>query len=160
MNECNVLSGLFVSIGMKPANYLLLALLVLCSCNHQYDNPLDGAWKLTEILDKNTGTITNPPDRDDNGIFLYFSDTGFGGKTFNNVLSGGAYTVTANNGITFDNYIMTQVVEDEWGSPFLTVLSSCQLQSVAPCLPSTYKIEGRTLTIRSMMRYDIKLRRQ
>ena len=121
--------------GMKPAIILILCLVAFNACNHQYNSPLEGSWQLTEIYDKSTGTSSSTPKIDGQAIVLNITTSAFSGKTFNNVFTGESYQLTGENGITFGSFISTQVVEDSWGSPFLTVLSACLLQSQLPCEP-------------------------
>ena len=144
---------------MKPAIILLLSLLALNACNHQYNSPLEGSWQLTEIYDKSTNTSSSTPKIDGHAIVLNLTASSFSGKTFNNVFTGESYKLTGEDGITFSSYISTQVAEDVWGSPFFTVLSACMLQSMFPCEPSRYLVSGNTLVIKSPLRYDIRLRR-
>ena len=54
---------------------------------------------------------------------------------------------------------MTQIMEDEWGGMFLTVLTACGLQSVHPCSPSMVSFQGNKMTIESPLRYDVTLMR-
>ena len=144
---------------MKPAIILILSMVAFSACNHQYDSPLEGSWQLTEIYDKSTGSSSSPPKIDGHAIVLNISTSSFSGKTFNNVFTGDSYKLTGEDGITFGSLISTLVVEDSWGSPFLTVLSACMLQSQFPCEPSRYVIAGNTLIIKSPLKYDIRLRR-
>jgi len=146
-------------LDMKPAIILLLSLVVITACNHQYNNPLEGSWQLTEVYDKTTGTSSYPPKINGKAIVLTITTSGFHGKTFNNVFTGDSYQLTGEDGITFGNFMGTLVVEDTWGSAFMTVLGSCMLQSVRPCTPSKYTISGPFLIIQSPLRYTLRFKR-
>ncbi|HEX6192966.1 MAG TPA: hypothetical protein VFZ42_11415 [Chitinophagaceae bacterium] len=144
---------------MKPIISLLLSLVAFSACNHQYDSPLQGTWKLTEVYDKSTGLSSSPPESGSKAIILTLSASTYHGNTFVNAFNGESYETTGSDGITFWSLNTTKVAEDTWGTAFYSVLSACMLQSVLPCQPSRYQIDGRTLTIKSPLRYDIKLRR-
>ena len=141
---------------MRYLFFLLFSLtLVSMSCEKDGDaNALQGRWQLTQVIDKSPSTTLQAPP----GLILSFNNTQFSGNTLRNAF-GGDYVLTGTAGIAFNNTIATQVVEDSWGSIMFTVLNACMLQSIAPCLPSNYLIQGNTLKIFTPLRYDIVLER-
>lgn len=141
---------------MKHLLYLLFCFTLLSmSCEKdEIANDLVGNWQLAEVYDKNTATTSPAPA----GIELHFTgNNSFTGNTLRNSF-GGDYSA-AGTKITFMNYVSTQVVEDSWGTTMFTVLNACLLQSLAPCAPSNYSIQGATLKINTPLRYDITLKR-
>jgi hypothetical protein len=147
---------------MKVVFALILLLFAGISCQKSavtYDD-LTGNWRLVELIDGG-GSISIPRPAGVTGdvVLSFKGNQQFSGKTFKNTIDSGAYTLSGTNQITFGSFAMTKVLEDQWGSGFLTVLMACPLQSVRPCTPSTYRITGRRLLIESAMRYDILLER-
>ena len=142
---------------------LLLPLLFL-SCkretvgNGNPNVPITGTWQLTEVKDKSTGsTFTYPAGTQERIQITLRNDGSFGGNTRVNLFEGGTYTVPATGKILFGSLgMMTKVAEDQLGTAFFTVLGACHLQSMSPCAPSTYKIQGNTMEIVSPLRYDIR----
>jgi hypothetical protein len=140
---------------------LATSLFIVTACHKKGNDALEGSWKLTEVYDKNTGTTTYPPLNTTEDVVITFTgDNNFHGHTLVNIFSAGTYTIPSETKIVFENYISTLVAEDEWGSSFMTVLNACMLQSVSPCLPSVYDIDGNTLKIFSPLRYDMVLKKQ
>jgi len=118
---------------------------------------MPGSWRLTEIYDKSTNTISKPPSGSGMNIVLTFlSNNAFAGHTFRNSLSDGVYTQTGNQ-ILFQTFSTTKIGEDEWGQSFLSVLYACSLQSATPCMPSTVSVQGNVMKIVTPLRYDITL---
>lgn len=138
---------------------LLFAFVVLMfNCTRTYLNDvLTGSWRLTQVYDKNTAsTILPPPGRTKDVVITFSSGNRFSSHTLRNTFSNGTYTLQ-NHKITFGPFSMTKVTEDEWGGSFLTVLTACLLQSVAPCIPSTITISGNTMQIQTPLRYNVTL---
>ena len=119
---------------------------------------LNGRWKMTAVLDKSPATQLTPPAGSDGKVFLEFDGDTFSGKTVRNTISNGILNVNKRDSITFGNYSVTQVAEDQWGGAFFTMLSSCMLQSFYPCRPSaiTWKSQKK-IEINTAMRYVITL---
>jgi hypothetical protein len=144
---------------MRKLTIILTALFFLTSCKKEKGaDALTGTWTLTEVYDKSTSTTTTAPSSGSVEITFHPGNT-YSGHTRVNTFTGGTYLTTGTDKITFGTFSMTQIVEDNWGSNFLTVLMSCMLQSLAPCAPSTFSIQGNTLKIQSRMRYDVTLKR-
>ncbi|MEJ8816561.1 META domain-containing protein [Lacibacter sp. H407] len=145
--------------------FLLSAILVvfIVSCkressgNNGQRTDLTGTWMLTEVKDKSTGsTISYPAGTQERIQITLREDGSFGGKTRVNLFEGGTYTVPATGRILFGSLgMMTKVAEDQLGTAFFTVLGACHLQSISPCAPSTYTINGNMMVIVSPLRYDI-----
>ena len=144
---------------MKRVVQVLLILLLISSCKKQPpDNVLTGTWKLTEIIDRSTSTSQFPPTSATSNISITFNSNGtYSGNTLINTFWDGSYVLKDTNLVTFDIFSMTKINEDAFGGSFFTVLMSCSLQSVHPCVPSQYIITGRRLYIKSAMRYDLVL---
>ena len=142
-----ILLAAFVSLLIFPA----------CRKNNSA-NPVTGdSWKLIEVYDKNTGTTMLPPaSRTKDIVITFLTGNRFVGHTLRNDITGGTYIQNGSD-ITFTTYSITKVEEDQWGGMFFTVLSSCFLQSMSPCVPSTITIQGNIMKIASPMRYDITL---
>ena len=120
--------------------------------------PLAGTWRLVEIQDKSTGSIITYPAGNTGRIILKIKEDGsFSGNTLKNTIDSGSYTLTGGNQVNFGVFSMTKIAEDNLGSAFLTVLMSCNLQSLYPCKPSDYSITGKTLMIKTALRYDMKM---
>jgi len=134
------------------------ATLFLISCEKSHNNSdMTGSWRLTEIYDKSTNTVTRPPSGSGLDIILTFlSKTAFAGHTFRNSLSDGVYTQTGSQ-IVFQTFSTTKIGEDEWGQSFLAVLYACSLQSASPCMPSTISVQGNVMKIVTPLRFDITL---
>ena len=130
-----------------------------CKKNSNDVAGITGSWRLVEVYDKNTSTVSHKPAGSDLDIVITFlNGKSFAGHTLRNTLSDGTYSQSA-NGITFGRFSMTKVNEDEWGSNFLTVLHACYLQSQMPCASSTMEINGTIMKIKTSLRYDITLQR-
>lgn len=120
-------------------------------------NSITGSWKLTEVYDKNNASVIHPPAGTGIDVVLTFLDRSrFAGHTLRNTLSDGSYKQSGNE-VTFQNFSMTKVGEDEWGASFLSVLNSCYLQSASPCVPSILTLQGNVMKIKTQLRYDITL---
>jgi len=140
---------------------LCLSAFAFISCNKNNSDVagITGSWKMVEVYDKNTATVTHRPVGSDLDVVITFlNSNSFAGHTRRNTLSEGTYSQSA-NGITFGSFSMTKFNEDEWGSNFLTVLQACYLQSQMPCASSTMEIHGNTMKIKTSLRYDITLQR-
>ncbi|QNA43775.1 hypothetical protein [Lacibacter sediminis] len=137
---------------------LLIVLMSSCSTEPAANMPLAGTWQLVEIKDKSTGaTLTYQPGNAGRISLSLKADGSFTGKTLKNTISGGSYTLPAAHQVNFGFFNMTEVAEDNLGSAFLTVLMSCNLQSLYPCKPSDYTISGKTILITTALRYDMKM---
>ena len=122
-------------------------------------NEIGGSWKLIEVYDKNTSTVSHrPPGSDLDVVITFLNGSSFAGHTLRNTITEGSYNQTG-TGIVFGSFSMTKIAEDEWGGNFLTVLHSCVLQSQMPCAPSTMEIRGNIMKIKTSLRYDITLQR-
>jgi hypothetical protein len=143
--------------------YTGLAALVLFTACNKDESPaantgLSGSWRLVEVYDKSTSTAQATPPGIRRDVIITFSPGNkFEGQTVNNDLSSGSYTLPGNGKILFGDYATTKVMEDSWGGSFSVVLTACGLQSVRPCVPSSYSINGKSLKIISPLRYDITL---
>src|SRR6476646_6859311 len=121
--------------------FLFIALIsfsILSACTKSNDatGEINGSWKLVEVYDKNTSIVSRKPEGSDLDVVITFlNNNTFAGHTLRNTLSEGTYSQSG-NGITFGNFSMTKIAEDEWGGKFITVLHSCVLQSQMPCAPS------------------------
>jgi len=143
----------------------ILPIICLCafaffSCKKNNDVAgITGSWKLVEVYDKNTSTVSQKPAGSNMDVVITFLDGNqFAGHTLRNTISDGSYNQTS-AGLIFGSFSMTKIAEDEWGGNFLTVLHSCLLQSQMPCAPSTLQIRGNTMKISTSLRYDITLQR-
>jgi len=139
----------------------LISFAILCSCKKNNDaaGEMNGSWRLIEVYDKNTSTVSHKPSGSNLDVVITFLDgSQFAGHTLRNTISDGSYNQTG-TGIVFKSFSMTKIAEDEWGGNFLTVLHSCLLQSQVPCAPSTIQIQGNIMKITTSLRYDITLRR-
>jgi len=144
--------------------FLFIALISLatfsaCTKNNDATGEINGSWKLVEVFDKNTSTITHKPAGSDIDVVITFLNSNtFAGHTLRNTISDGTYSQSVSE-ITFGSFSMTKIAEDEWGGNFLTVLHSCYLQSQIPCAPSSIQIRGNVMKITTSLRYDITLQR-
>lgn len=130
-----------------------------CKKNNNDLSELNGSWKLVEVYDKNTSTVSHKPAGSDLDIVITFlNSNAFAGHTLRNTFSDGIYSQSGSE-ITFGSFSMTKVGEEEWGSSFLTVLHSCYLQSLSPCAPSSILIRGNIMKITTSLRYDITLQK-
>jgi len=135
------------------------SILSACTKNNDATGEINGSWKLVEVYDKNTSTVSHKPVGSDLDVVVTFlNGNSFAGHTLRNTITEGRYGQSA-NAITFGSFSMTKVAEDEWGSNFLTVLHACYLQSQMPCTPSTFQIRGNIMKITTSLRYDITLER-
>ena len=140
---------------------LCLSAFAISSCKKNSSDVagITGSWKLVEVYDKNTSTVSYKPAGSDLDVVITFlNGTSFAGHTLRNTLSDGTYSQFP-NGITFGSFSMTKVNEDEWGSNLLTVLHACYLQSQMPCASSAMEIHGNIMKIKTSLRYDITLQR-
>jgi hypothetical protein len=144
---------------MRILAFFSMLIIFASSCSKgTTDMPLAGTWRLVEIQDKSTGTIITYPAGNTGKIILSIKKDGsFSGNTLKNTIHNGSYTLPAGNQVNFGFFSMTEIAEDNLGSAFLTVLMSCNLQSLYPCKPSDYTITGKTLMITSALRYDMKM---
>lgn len=153
---------------MKPIILYITGLLFVFAvggCNKTKDGTddgiLSGRWMVTRIKDKGTGADLTPPTGSAGNVYLDFKDETFSGKTMRNSISNGTYNMPNDNSINFGPFTTTQVVENEWGGAFMTILSSCLLQSMRPCAPSAVDwLSSRQMRIESGMRYDVTLEKQ
>jgi hypothetical protein len=139
----------------------LISLTILSACkkNNDATGEMNGSWRLIEVYDKNTSTVSHKPAGSDLDVVITFlNGSQFAGHTLRNTISEGSYNQTG-TGIVFESFSMTKIAEDEWGGSFLTVLHSCLLQSQMPCAPSTMQIRGNIMKITTSLRYDITLQR-
>jgi META domain len=148
---------------MRLFLFSILLTLLFLSCrretggNGSPNQPITGTWQLTEVKDKSTGsTFTYPAGTQERIRITLRNDGSFSGKTRVNLFEGGTYTLPATGKILFGSLgMMTKVAEDQLGTAFFTVLGACHLQSISPCAPSSYSINGSTMIIVSPLRYDI-----
>jgi hypothetical protein len=137
---------------------VLITCLFACKKDNTSPDVLTGNWELIEVFDKTTSTFINFPPGGSGNVTINFNGRGqFNGKTLKNTLSNGTYSIKRNKEITFGSYTSTLVLEDEWGGPFQTVLSTCILSSTTPCPTSYYFIKNGLLSINTSLRYNIKL---
>lgn len=139
---------------------LIFSILIMAmACSKESANPeLAGTWRLLEVKDKSTGqTITYPAGSNGFILLRIKADGSFSGNTLRNTFDSGTYTQPAAGKVNFGRFSMTKIAENELGSAFLTVLLSCNLQSLYPCAPSEYSISGKKLEIKSVLRYDMTL---
>ena len=147
---------------------IIVSLLIISACrknNHTVpDVPVvvtdtTDSWKLILVYDKTTGTTSFPPEwRRREVVITFLPGNKFKGQTLANTLETGTYIQNGDQ-ITFGPFPMTRVNEEPWGQSFLTVLWSCMLQAVSPCVPSTITRDGNFMKIVSPMRYDITLKK-
>lgn len=144
---------------MRTLAIFSLLIFLIASCSKDLTGvSLAGTWQLVEIKDKSTGTVlTYPAGNTDRIILSMKSDGSFSGNTLKNTIDSGTYTLPASNQVNFGYFSMTKIAEDNLGSAFLTVLMACNLQSLYPCKPSDYTISGKTLMIKTALRYDLKM---
>lgn len=144
---------------MRLLIILSIILLLSASCHKETTGTnLAGSWQLVEITDKSSGsTLTYPAGTMGKIKLSLKADGSFTGNTLKNVIDGGTYSLPAANQVNFGFFNMTKVAEDNLGSAFLAILMSCGLQSVHPCKPSDYTINGNTLVITTALRYDMKM---
>jgi hypothetical protein len=146
---------------MKDCLFIVVVLtLPLFACNKDKADRWKDTWKMTEVYDKSTMTTSYPPAGTTRSVIVTFSGDGnFHGNTLSNLISGGKYRLLSDNRILFEEYSSTDAMEDSWGTSLRTVLSACFLQSISPCNPSSYIINGPTLKIFSPLRYDLTFTR-
>lgn len=134
-------------------------LLLFASCRkdsiYNTSNSLEGEWKLVTITDKSSGITYFRPSGSLGDAIIKFAGNHFSGHTLKNTISDGSYNLQNTTEITFGGFIMTKIAEDDWGGKFITVLHSCYLQSVSPCMPSKISFQGNKLMIESPLRYDL-----
>src|SRR6476620_1430066 len=134
-------------------------ILSACKKNNDAMGEMNGSWKLIELYDKNTSTVSRKPEGSDLDVVITFLNSNtFAGHTLRNTLTEGTYSQSG-NAITFGSFSMTKVGEDEWGSNFLTVLHACYLQAQMPCAPSSIEVRDNVMKITTSLRYDITLKR-
>lgn len=160
----------FVGVNLKIAcmrvkTFIPLILLFLAACTKEaadkpnlQQNSLEGEWKLVSVKDKSTGSIAFKPSGYAGDIIIKFKGNSFSGHTLINAFSDGSFTLNSNE-LMIGVFSMTKVMEEEWGSSFVTVLHACGLQSIYPCRPSKISFEGNKLHIESPLRYDLTLER-
>src|SRR5215831_13155792 len=118
-----------------------------CQKSNNDVTEMSGSWKLVEVYDKNTSTVSHKPTGSDLDVVITFlNSSSFAGHTLRNTFSEGTYSQSGGE-ITFGSFSMTKVAEDEWGGNFLTVLHSCYLQSSMPCSPSSFQVHGNIMKI-------------
>ena len=138
--------------------FISLSILSACTKNNEAGE-ISGSWKLVEVYDKNTSTVSHKPAGSDIDVVITFLNSNtFAGHTLRNTISDGTYSQSTTS-ITFGSFSMTKIAEDEWGGNFLTVLHSCYLQSQMPCAPSSIRINGNVMKITTSLRYDITLQK-
>lgn len=145
----------------KILSIVCVSTFIFLSCQKSANDlaGMDGSWKLVEVYDKNTSTVSHKPAGSDLDVVITFlSGSSFAGHTLRNTISDGIYSQSG-TGITFGSFSMTKVAEDEWGGNFLTVLHACYLQSQSPCSPSSILVRGNTMKITTSLRYDIILQK-
>ena len=138
-----------------------LSAFIFLSCQKSNSDltEMSGSWKLVEVYDKSTSTVSHKPTGSDLDVVITFlSGSSFAGHTLRNTFSEGSYSQSGSE-ITFGSFSMTKVAEDEWGGNFLTVLQACYLQSVMPCSPSSFQVRGNIMKISTSLRYDITLQK-
>lgn len=148
---------------MKISMISVISLLtLLISCRKDADSPavqnsLEGEWKLVMVKDKGTGDQFFKLPGTSGDVVIRFSGNNFSGHTLINNLADGEYTFVNGSELTIGSFATTKVIEDQWGSMFLTVLQSCGLQSFSPCRSSKVSFMGNMLVIQSPLRYDLTL---
>jgi META domain len=144
---------------MKKLIYIPVLFILFTACKKEQANDvLTGSWRLTEVHDKSTSTTAYPPAGATSSVVITFSrGQKFSGNTLRNTFSDGAYNISGDNKITFGSYSSTKVMEDSWGGSFSTVLMACGLQSIHPCTPSDFSIQGNILKINTALRYEVTL---
>jgi hypothetical protein len=144
---------------MKKLIYIPVFFILFAACKkEQAADVLTGSWRLTEVYDKSTSTTAYKPAGATSDVVITFSSgQKFSGNTLRNTFTHGNYTISGNNKITFGSYSSTKVTEDSWGGSFSTVLAACLLQSVNPCTPSDFSIQGNILKINTALRYEVTL---
>ncbi len=148
---------------MRLLSAVFLLLLISCQRDNSFssvpDVQLTGTWQLVEIKDKSTGAVlTYPAGTSERIQFTLLADGSYSGKTRVNLFSGGSYTLPSAGKILFGAPgMMTKVAEDPLGIAFIEVLQNCFLQSINPCVPATYNINGNNMDIQTSLRYDVKM---
>src|SRR4030095_5347270 len=145
---------------MKTLLGIISVLFILSACRKNDEaREINGSWKLIEVYDKNTGSISHPPPGSNIDVVITFIGTNsFAGHTRRNSLADGRYQQSGDE-ITFEGFSMTKIAEDQWGGSFLTVLNACLLQSVSPCAPAIITIQGNNMKITTPLRYDVTLQK-
>jgi len=138
--------------------FLVFSVLAGCRKNNSDSSEMLGSWKLVSVYDKNTAVMLTPPTSNMDVVLTFLSRSSFAGHTLRNTLTDGSYTENGNE-ITFQNFSMSQILEDQWGGGFLTVLTACSLQSAVPCAPSVISIQGNLMHIHTPLRYDVTLKK-
>lgn len=146
----------------NPATLLLLCLISLAACKKQNEpGPLEGTWRLVTVYDKvDNGTVEVPRPTDVTGdVLLNFGgNNSFSATTFS-MSHKGTYSLANNNELDFNTTEFSGRNADEWGLAFSVILSSCNLQSVFPCVPNKIIKAGNRLTINSALRYNLAFER-
>ena len=138
--------------------FLVLSVLGACRKNNDASSEMLGSWKLVSVYDKNTAIMLTPPATNMDVVLTFLSRNRFAGHTLRNTLMGGSYLQNGNE-ITFQNFTMTTIAEDQWGASFLSVLTACSLQSTAPCSPSMISVQGNLMHIHTPLRYDVTFKK-
>jgi len=138
--------------------FLVLLLLGACRKNNSDSSEMLGSWKLVSVYDKNTAAMLTPPTPGIDVVLTFLSRNTFAGHTLRNTLTDGSYKQNGNE-ITFQNFAMTKIAEDQWGGSFLSVLTACSVQSAVPCAPSVISIQGNIMSIHTPLRYDVTLKK-
>ena len=142
---------------MQPLRgFLIVFILSLIACSRQSTTDIQGTWVMIEAYDRATSTYLTPPTGSQQ-VEITFDQNDFYGHTIMNAFGNGTFELDGNS-IRFNSYIITQVLEDQWGAAFIEVLNSCLLQSVAPCTHATISLNGDILIIDTQMQHLVKLK--
>lgn len=142
---------------MKYFLALSCFILLFNSCKKAKNNTaLIGTWKLVRMYNESNGNSVLPPSYATRFASITFQSNGsFYGNTLMNTITDGSYVLEGTNMLQFKTFSTTKINEEEWGRNFTTVLMSCYLQSLSPCIQPAYVINGNQLTIYSVTAYDL-----
>ncbi|MBC7901784.1 MAG: hypothetical protein H7Y27_00100 [Gemmatimonadaceae bacterium] len=136
------------------------AIITIGSCSRDNDSfsdaapGLNGSWKMTKVYDKGPDTFAIPSASATRNVVITFDHGRFSANTIVNHYSNGIYKIQNDTTILFESFASTKVAEDTWGGSFGTMLMSCGLQSSFPCRNPAFRLNGNTLTITTVLRYD------
>ncbi len=113
----------------KIVPFIALVSLVLLSCSKEYSlesvpSVLQGTWKMFEVKDDSSGSVTTQPSGVPGDVEITFTATGnisgaLVGHTPTNIISQSGYTTRANQMLTIPALNITKLWETSWGNEFV-----------------------------------------
>jgi outer membrane protein assembly factor BamB len=120
---------------MKPVvAFIAFISLVLFSCSKEYSvesvpSTLKGTWRMFEVKDDHSGTLTTKPPDLSGDVVITFTATGnisgvLVGHTPTNIISESGYTTGINQVLTIPALNITKLWETPWGEEFVANICS------------------------------------